>query len=182
MTAREIGVVVLKMLGVWYCLLAAGDLVEMATHLWLPETLPFGDLLTRFRAIRPGLQLVVDLAIAILLLQHSDRIARFLFGGETGRLELGIEPRQLLFVGLCLVGAWIAVSELGLVLNRAIEVFWYAGGERRPHYDGQLAESALSGLKSLVFVAIGAVLYRVASRRLGRGSPLGESRPTSRGA
>jgi hypothetical protein len=80
-----------------------------------------------------------------------------------------------LWLGIGLIGVWIAATELALVFNRAIEVFWYSGGERRLEMGDRRVEAVLSGLKSLVFVAIGGALFLRAAQRLGLGPGLRSS-------
>lgn len=182
MTAREIGFIVLKILGVLYCLYAVGSLADLSLSLLEPRWGLDGSL-SRAAARAAGIQLIVDLGVAILLLQNADRFARVLFGGSERRFEVGVEPRQLLFLGLCLVGAWIAINELGLVLNRGIELLWYSGGERRGASGIEIVAATLSGLKSLVFVVIGWLVFRSSKIRLdGEAAQVVSQPPASPGA
>lgn len=173
LTVRSLTAILLKLIGIWYLLYAVADalaLVSIRYNLPLPE-------IAAWRLQNTALTLIADLGIALLLMLHGDRISRFLFRQERPLHLPAIGVREALWIGAGLIGVWLVANDLAQALNRAIEIVWYAGADRRTTLGDRHLEAILSGLKSLVFVAIGAVLLLLSAKRLGLRAPRSESSP-----
>jgi hypothetical protein len=169
LSARSLIVVVLKIIGILYLLYAAGEAVRLLSiaSSGIKEFQPLWE-----RAWI-GLTLVVDLGLALVFLLHAEWIARWMIREDHALPVLTIGPHRALWLGVGLIGTWIAANDLGLLLNVFLELFWKSGrlavDERR--------ELILSGLKSLCFVAIGVALFLRAAKRLGIRSALRWNEP-----
>jgi len=159
LSARSLTLVVLKIIGILYLLYAAGEAVRLLTIASsdIMEFQPFWE------KARVGFALVVDLGLALVFLLHAERIARWMIREDHALPILTVGPHRALWIGVGLIGTWIAANDFGLVLNAVLDMFWHAGrlavDERR--------EAILSGLKSLCFMAIGVALFLRAAKRLG---------------
>jgi hypothetical protein len=159
LSARSLTLVVLKIIGILYLLYAAGEAVRLLTiaSSGIMEFEPFWE------KARIGFTLVVNLGLALVFLLHAERISRWMIREDHTLPVLTIDPHRALWLGVGLLGTWIAANDFGLALNALLDLFWNSGrlavDERR--------EAILSGLKSLCFVAIGAALFLRSAKRLG---------------
>lgn len=161
MSHRSLGVLFLKLIGIFYVLYAVQDLVELRTALlWENSSrvnIPVQEAVTT---------LFADVVVAVVSLTQTERIAGWLFSEREESIPARLSPYHLLFLGMALIGVWILAYDLGWVLANVADFIWWSGADRRLLYGSERVEAVMSGLKSLLFVGIGFFLYRYATSKL----------------
>lgn len=162
MSHRDLGVVILKLVGIVYILYAVGDAVEIRkAFLWQIEIPEIENNVPLQIAV---LTFLADVVVAVFLLTQADRLANWLFSERT--LSFPSDPFHLLLIGMALIGVWIMANDLALLFNQSVDFLWWSGAERRLHHAEERSEAVLSGIKSALFVGVGYVLYRYATSKL----------------
>jgi hypothetical protein len=154
LTARQLGEVAIKVLGIYFAASALIATGQLASGFALPgmQELPElrGLVLSHVVgilgvAVTAGLCLVGGRAVATRLL--SDHM-----------LSIGsMSRRDWLFVGISLVGVFLTVSGMPTLMQVIAKALWYLEGSRQPHFweaMGRSSEVLVSGgLSMLVGIA-----------------------------
>ncbi len=163
---REIGAAFIKLLGVYYAAVWVFDLAYFLTTFLIPArnaVFPEGGPQARDVLLASVLSLAALGIVAGVCLFEADAIAGRLFGEK--QISLGtVSRRDVMFVGLSLVGAVTALDVAANVLEAAVKFVWYAEATRRHAMWEALDPPTRPLVPSLVTFGLGLLVVVYASR------------------
>lgn len=161
---REIGAAFIKLLGVYYAAVWVASLANVAAMFLISmPVFPEGDTQARDVLLSSVLSLAGLGIVAGVCLFEADAIAGRLFGEK--QISLGtVSRRELIFVGLSLVGAVTALDVTANVLEAAVKLVWYAEATRRHAMWEALNPPMRPLLPSLVTFVLGVLVVLYAAR------------------
>jgi hypothetical protein len=160
-TTRDLGEAGIKLLGVYFAASSLVSIMSVAASLAIPriEGLPSAGEL----AILNALPIVGALAVAAVCLFRGRLVADRVFAKH--RFEAsGISRRDLLVVGLALLGVSLVAAGMPSVLGFIGQVVWYAEGSRQSQFLPSMEQSWQPLANNLLDVIVGAALVATAGR------------------
>jgi hypothetical protein len=160
-TNRQVGETGIKLIGVYFAAEALLGVTRLLALLVMPamEGMPRRDLL-----IPSALAVAGVLLAAALCLLRGETLARRLFGGEDAGLGQ-LSRRDLLAVGLALLGVSLALSGVPALLQFAGRAIWYSEASRQSQFQPVMERLWEPLAASTIAVLVGCALA-VGARRL----------------
>jgi lysylphosphatidylglycerol synthetase-like protein (DUF2156 family) len=164
MTQRQLGALVIKLLGVHYAIasfLMLGAFVAQYGALLRTEM----DRDSRGAILATSIVSIVGFvfAAAVCVLK-GDAIAEWLFSSEQ-IAQRDISRRDLLFVGVALIATSVAISGMPGLVRLAAEGIWYAEATRQPFFWDAVQKSS-GNITDSVFAIVVGVAIAMSARRL----------------
>jgi hypothetical protein len=102
-------------------------------------------------------------AVALPLIFHSEKLVGWLFPKSEKTIALAVSGRDLLMIGLALIGAWMLAGHLPYLARLAGELIWNLEGGRR----GQLGQeffvrAVFDSLGGIFTCVVGWLMFRFA--------------------
>ncbi len=161
MTTRVLAEVALRLLGVYYAVLAVLQAASVISLFAVPGMEGFPN--RRDIAISSLAIAAARGFAAFVLLDRSAALARSMAGEH--RIDIGpLSRRDLVTVGVMLVGVSLAASAVPGLLTFVATIVWYAEGSRQPMLSPYLDRSWETLARGIAALLVGGIMAAAAGR------------------
>ena len=160
MTIRDLGEAGIKLIGVYFGVSSVIGVLRVAGSMALPQLEGFPS--PRQIALANASPILGMFVIAAVLVAVSGTLADRLFSERS--LKSGVSRKDLLFIGIVLVGIGAAIGGIPGILRFASQLIWFAQGSKQSLFLPSMERDWQPLLNSALEVVVGGLLVATSGR------------------